>query len=216
MRTLLPESYARSFDPLWFDMQFPMVYQDFYRTIFFHLLLILDWLHFFPRSYSWIRSTYSLRSYLVRLLETTSQITRAAITMTLLATTYCIDLSVLTRARRRNKYTHIIPVLRIHSKSNVMMSFSTLWKLSLNFFFLFQSSWAPSKTSFYNYIYESAGFCRLLRYFFSWMPMAEIQWLETSRIVRNAYHKKLPFYWFRIVYQACGEILILFGYRWSF
>ena len=52
MTALFLESYAGSFDSVRFDMQFPVVCQDFYSTIFLRLLLIVDLFCFSHRSYS--------------------------------------------------------------------------------------------------------------------------------------------------------------------
>ena len=123
MRTLLLESYAGGTDPVRLDMQFPVVCQDFNSNIFLPLLLIVDLLYFSRRSYSWIRSTCSLRSCPVHLSRITFQITLVAATTMPLVTTFCTDLSVLTRARWRNKSTPIIRVPRTHSKSNVWSFF---------------------------------------------------------------------------------------------
>jgi guanine nucleotide-binding protein G(i) subunit alpha len=52
MTALLLESYAGSVDPVRLNMQFPVVCQDFYSTIFPRLLLIVDLFYFSRRSYS--------------------------------------------------------------------------------------------------------------------------------------------------------------------
>ena len=73
MTALFLEMYAGCIDPVWLNVQFLVVFQDFCSTIFLWLLLIVDLLCFFSQILFLNKINCSLRSYLVHLFKITSQ-----------------------------------------------------------------------------------------------------------------------------------------------